>query len=106
MGFQQNTVFTPSQPQQSLAPVTPVRPAVRPAVRVQPQPPQQPAATPVRTNLFPSFELPDFFSVPFAAFRSLTPTSGLPAGRLQGQPGATNLNILSGSYSYSVGLGR
>ena len=97
--FQQNsvqTVFRPSQPQQSPAPVrlaarpppprpSPAAPApVRSPVRFQPQPvrqqqpqqPQQPAAAPVRTNLFPSFELPDFFSVPFAAFRSLTPSSG------------------------------
>ena len=28
------------------------------------------AAAPVRRNLFPSFELPDFFTIPFVAFRS------------------------------------
>merc|ERR1712032_1741731 len=90
------------------------------------QPPQQPAApvqrrpqpqAPIRTSLFPTFELPDFFTIPFAAFRSLEqPRStaaagsvagkGLPAGQLQGQRSPTNLNILSGSYSYQVGVGR
>ena len=98
--FRQNTVFSPLQPQ-PVSPVQQVRPAARPAarpaprpapapvrpvqtrpaVRVQPQPaqtvlPTQPVAAPVRTNLFPSFDLPDFFSIPFAAFRSLTPSSG------------------------------
>merc|ERR1712032_610955 len=111
----------PQQPQVVRQP--PQQPQV---VRQPPQQPQQPAApvqrrpqpqAPVRTNIFPTFELPDFFTIPFAAFRSLEqPRStaaagsvagkGLPAGQLQGQRSPTNLNILSGSYSYQVGVGR
>merc|ERR1711976_108706 len=114
----------------------PVRQQPQP-VRSQPQPAPvraQPQPAPVRASIFPSFELPDFFRIPFVAFRSLdsssqqqqTPTAaataaatapqqpggalfnsiGLPSGQVPGFQGPTNLNVLSGSYSYSVGLGR
>merc|ERR1711976_793927 len=140
-----------SQPQapvrvaQSQAPVSlvpqpqPVRglppPVRQQPVRAQPAPVRaQPQPAPVRASIFPSFELPDFFRIPFVAFRSLdsssqqqqTPTAaataaatapqqpggalfnsiGLPSGQVPGFQGPTNLNVLSGSYSYSVGLGR
>merc|ERR1712066_985239 len=115
------------QPVQRRPQTSQVRPQQPQVVRQPPQQPLQPAApvqrrpqpqAPVRTNLFPTFELPDFFTIPFAAFRSLEqPRStaaagsaagkgalfnsiGFPAGQLQGQRGPTNLNILTGSYSY------
>ena len=70
-----------------VAPQPPVRAQPQPVLRVQPQPvrkqppavrqsPAQPAAAPVRQNsLFPVFELPDFFRIPFVAFRSSEPSS-------------------------------
>merc|ERR1712106_329835 len=72
----------------------------------------------IREILFPKFELPDFFNVPFASFQTQAPRSpaqqsppgqnnggalfssiGQPQGRVQGHPRATNLNIITGSYS-------
>jgi len=72
----------------------------------------------IRETLFPKFELPDFFNVPFASFQTQAPSSpaqqaapgqknggalfssiGQPLGRVQGHPRATNLNIITGSYS-------
>jgi len=71
-----------------------------------------------REPIFPKFELPEFFKVPFAAFQAQANNSpskvdtsaqkqagvlfsgvGQPQGRVQGHPRATNLNILTGSYS-------
>merc|ERR1711976_673596 len=120
------------QPQPVRGHPPPVRQQPQP-LRSQPQPAPvraQPQPAPVRASIFPSFELPDFFRIPFVAFRSLdsssqqqqTPTAaatapqqpggalfnsiGLPSGQVPGFQGPTNLNVLSGSYSYSVGLGR
>merc|ERR1711976_973857 len=120
------------QPQPVRGHPPPVRQQPQP-LRSQPQPAPvraQPQPAPVRASIFPSFELPDFFRIPFVAFRSLdsssqqqqTPTAaatapqqpggalfnsiGLPSGQVRGFQGPTNLNVLSGSYSYSVGLGR
>merc|ERR1711892_447983 len=72
----------------------------------------------IRETLFPKFDLPDFFNVPFASFQTQAPRSpaqhpstvqnngralfsgiGQPQGRVQGHPRATNLNIITGSYS-------
>merc|ERR1711892_1617715 len=72
----------------------------------------------IREILFPKFELPDFFNVPFASFQTQASRSpaqqaspgqnnggalfsgiGQPQGRVQGHPRATNLNIITGSYS-------
>merc|ERR1712106_1305411 len=72
----------------------------------------------IRETLFPKFELPDFFNVPFASFQTQAPRSpaqqsppgqknggalfssiGQPQGRVQGHPRASNLNIITGSYS-------
>jgi len=79
---------------------------------------QQPVNIIVRDPVFPTFELPDFFKVPFAAFKveassppskvgtpaqnqagALFSSIGRPQGTVQGHPRATNLNILTGSYS-------
>jgi len=118
-----------AQPQPLRAQPQPVRQQPQP---VQPRPQVVAKPAPVRTNLFPSFELPDFFRIPFVAFRSLDPASssgasnsqpaaapaqntrgalfnsiGLPNGQVQGLQRPQNLNILSGSYSYTVGgVGR
>merc|ERR1711892_437072 len=70
----------------------------------------------VRETVF--FELPDFFNLPFASQQTQTPSSqnqratpaqnnagalfnsaSLPQGTVQGHPRATNLNIITGSYS-------
>jgi len=72
----------------------------------------------IRETLFPKFKLPDFFNIPFASFQTQAPRSsaqqpstvqnnggalfsgiGQPQGRVQGHPRATNLNIITGSYS-------
>jgi len=72
----------------------------------------------IREILFPKFELPDFFNVPFASFQTQASRSpaqqappgqnnggalfssiGQPQGRVQGHPRASNLNIITGSYS-------
>jgi len=68
----------------------------------------------IRETLFPKFKLPDFFNVPFASFQTQAPQQpstvknnggalfsgiGQPQGRVQGHPRATNLNIITGSYS-------
>ena len=84
----QPSVRVAPQPQPArVAPQPPVRAQPQPVLRVQPQPvrkqppavrqsPAQPAAAPVRQNsLFPVFELPDFFRIPFVAFRSSEPSS-------------------------------
>jgi len=79
---------------------------------------EQPESIIVRERVFPTFELPDFFKVPFSAFQVEAPSSpskvgapaqnqagalfssiGRPQGTVQGHPRATNLNILTGSYS-------
>jgi len=82
---------------------------------VQQLPASQAAATrgpagPAPTRAFPAFTLPDFFNVPFEAFRSsgaapvsgqsqpgLFSSAGQPGGARQGQH--RTLNILTGSYS-------
>jgi len=70
----------------------------------------------IRETVF--FELPDFFNLPFATQQTQTPSSpnqqatpaqnnagalfnsaSLPQGTVQGHPRATNLNIITGSYS-------
>ena len=84
------------QPVQRRPPPVPVRPQPQPQVVRQPQQPAAPAQrrpqaaprpAPVRTNLFPTFELPDFFTIPFVAFRSLEqPRSQAAAGSANRQP--------------------
>ena len=80
----------------------------------------KPAQPIIRETLFPKFELPDFFPVPFSALQAQahsTPSKqitntqnnagalfnsiGQPQGThtVQGHPRATNLNIITGSYS-------
>merc|ERR1711892_1268523 len=78
---------------------------------------QQATVQPItRETVF--FELPDFFNLPFASQQTQTPSSpnqqatpaqnnagalfnsaSLPQGTVQGHPRATNLNIITGSYS-------
>merc|ERR1711892_552724 len=78
---------------------------------------QQATVQPItRETVF--FELPDFFNLPFATQQTQTPSSpnqratpaqnnagalfnsaSLPQGTVQGHPRATNLNIITGSYS-------
>jgi len=91
--------------------------------RIQPEVPvpqavivQAPVQSIIRETLFPKFELPDFFKLPFSALQTPSSTNqqatpaqknagalfssiGLPLGTVQGHPRATNLNIITGSYS-------
>ena len=67
----------------------PPQPVAAPAPAAAPQRrPAPAAAAPVRSSLFPSFELPDFFTIPFVAFRSLgeqtrtRPAQAAPGGAL------------------------
>ena len=87
------------QPVRGLPP--PVRQQPQP-LRSQPQPAPvraQPQPAPVRASIFPSFELPDFFRIPFVAFRSLdsssqqqqTPTAAATAPQ---QPGGALFNSI------------
>ena len=117
--FLKPTKFKSEQPSQIIIPETQRSIA-------QPQP-NQPNRIPPKTiipqtitvksapteSVFPTFELPDFFNVPFASFQPQAPlfpaqeaTPGQnnasiaqPKGRVQGHPRAKNLNIITGSFS-------
>jgi len=70
-------------------------------------------SAPTTKPVFPTFEIPDFFNVPFASFKTQAPLSpaqeatpgqnnagiAQPQGRVQGHPQAKNLNIITGSFS-------
>merc|ERR1711892_1209534 len=96
--------------------INPPRPNNQPN-RIQPQSNIPPTITvksaPTTKPVFPTFEIPDFFNVPFASFQPETPlthaqeappgqnNAGIaqPHGRVQGHPRAKNLNIITGSFS-------
>merc|ERR1711892_1104524 len=117
--FLRPTKFKP--PSQIIIPETqrnidPPRPSNQPN-RIQPLsniPPTITVKSAPRTKpVFPTFEIPDFFNVPFATFQPqapLTPAqeatpgqnnAGIAQaqGRVQGHPRAKNLNIITGSFS-------
>merc|ERR1711892_616386 len=117
--FLRPTKFKP--PSQIIIPETqrnidPPRPNNQPN-RSQPQSNIPPTITvksaPTTKPVFPTFDIPDFFNVPFASFQPqapLTPAqeatpgqnnAGIaqPQGRVQGHPRAKTLNIITGSFS-------
>merc|ERR1711881_228750 len=110
----------PQIPEKPRSILQPRRPIVVPTNQIEQGTPvtrkQQPEKQLVVSQpVFPKFELPDFFKVPFAAFQAEAPEKvgtpaqnqagglfssiGRPQGTVQGHPRATNLNILTGSYS-------
>merc|ERR1711892_1248015 len=114
--------FTVPETQRSIAQPT-LRIRGRPN-RIQPEAPEQQAVIVQQDTVQPItretvfFELPDFFNLPFASQQTQTPSSpnqratptqnnagalfnsaSLPQGTVQGHPRATNLNIITGSYS-------
>jgi len=88
----------------------------RPRAVIVQQTPQQPI---INEEIFPAFDLPDFFKVPFTALEEPSSSTqqtpgaqdnagvlfssiglpGQPLGIVQGHPRASNLNIITGSYS-------